>query len=423
MKLKFRRMSIIVGLGTVLGVILLLLSYRFAIGPQGKSVVLFSLSSVTAVGTENSQCIKCHQEKSPGVVNEYHDSKHSQRGVQCLECHRPIAGQEKMTKEHYNVQMVANPTPNNCAQCHEQETKEFSNSAHGAKGWYPTVGAGSFSKDELAKYHLFDQNGTPLNGGKPNVITNVIGEDATKASCQVCHGTGKKNDDGSFGDCTKCHLRHDFSVSQARKPETCAQCHLGPDHPQSEIYNESAHGAYYQANQDKFNMEAPPGTLTTKDFPAPTCATCHMSGLGEVKGTHDVGARLKWSLAPNIAVMRPDGDQKRQTMNSVCLNCHTQDFVNTQMTQAEEIIDHTNKNVQEGAAILTNLKNLGLLSGPAMSTPIEFTNFELWHHEGRRARFGAVMGGADYVNWHGIYEQEKALVEMKSEAVDMKNKH
>lgn len=84
MQSKFRRMSIIVGLGTVLGVILLLLSYRFAIGPQGKSVVLSSLSSVTAVGTENSQCIKCHQEKSPGVVNEYHDSKHSQRGFNVL---------------------------------------------------------------------------------------------------------------------------------------------------------------------------------------------------------------------------------------------------------------------------------------------------------------------------------------------------
>jgi len=423
MKSKFRRMSIFVGVGTLLGVILLLLSYRFAIGPRGFSVSIPSLSVATTVGTENAQCIKCHQEKSPGIINQYHDSKHAQRGVQCLDCHKPVEGQEKMAKEHYNVQMISSPSPNNCVKCHEQEVKEFSDSAHGAKGWYPVVGAGEFTKEELAKYHVLDEAGNPLNGGKPNVITSVIGQDATVASCEVCHGVGKKNEDGSFGDCTKCHLRHDFSISQARKPETCAQCHLGPDHPQSEIYNESAHGTYYQANKDKFNMEAPPGALTTKDFPAPTCATCHMSAFGDVKGTHNVGERLKWNLSPTLANVRTDGEQKRQTMETICLNCHAQGFIDTQMTQAEKIINLSNENVKKGQAIIGDLRNLGLLAGSPMSTPIEFVNFELWHHEGRRARFGAVMGGADYVNWHGIYEQQKALVEMKSEAEDMKNKH
>jgi hypothetical protein len=58
-------------------------------------------------------------------------------------------------------------------------------------------------------------------------------------------GVGRLNLDGSKGSCTSCHTRHRFSVAEARKPEACDQCHLGPDHPQIEIYEESKHGTIY----------------------------------------------------------------------------------------------------------------------------------------------------------------------------------
>jgi hypothetical protein len=35
---------------------------------------------------------------------------------------------------------------------------------------------------------------------------------------------------------------------------------------------------------------------------------------------------------------------------------------------------------------------------------IDYTWFELWHHEGRRARHGASMMAPDYTQWHGNYE-------------------
>jgi hypothetical protein len=41
------------------------------------------------------------------------------------------------------------------------------------------------------------------------------------------------------------------------------------------------------------------------------------------------------------------------------------------------------------------------------SNPIDFTWFELWHHEGRRARHGAAMNGPDWTHWHGTYELAK----------------
>jgi hypothetical protein len=408
------------GIGTAIVLGLLFITYQGVIQSKESRVSLPTLSAVSAVFGENKACVDCHEKKSPGIVKLHDDSKHAGRGVTCLDCHKPVAGQKAMTKIHYNVAIVAQATPKNCARCHDAEVKEFEKSNHAAKSWYAMEGAKDFTPAELAQNHLLDAKGQPLNEGKANPVYTLIGKDAAIASCKVCHSVGKKNLDGSFGDCTKCHLRHKFDVAQARKPETCAQCHLGPDHPQSEVYNESAHGAYYQANKEQFNMSAPAKTLTVKDFPAPTCATCHMSALGSVKGTHNVGERLRWNLTPQIAIVRVDGAKNRSTMNSVCLNCHAQPFVTGVMNAGDKTIGLTNENVVKGKAILTGLRDAKLLGTKSFAYPIDFTYFELWHHEGRRARSGAMMGGPDYVNWHGIYEQYKALVELEQQADAMR---
>ncbi len=45
------------------------------------------------------------------------------------------------------------------------------------------------------------------------------------------------------------------------------------------------------------------------------------------------------------------------------------------------------------------------MENPAgFSNDIEWSFWELWHHEGRRARHGASMMGPDYTWWHGIYD-------------------
>ena len=38
---------------------------------------------------------------------------------------------------------------------------------------------------------------------------------------------------------------------------------------------------------------------------------------------------------------------------------------------------------------------------------IDWTWFEIWHHEGRRARHGAAMMAPDYTHWHGTYDLAK----------------
>jgi hypothetical protein len=43
----------------------------------------------------------------------------------------------------------------------------------------------------------------------------------------------------------------------------------------------------------------------------------------------------------------------------------------------------------------------------AFSNKLDFIWFEIWHHEGRRARHGVSMMGPDYTHWHGTYEIAK----------------
>jgi hypothetical protein len=99
----------------------------------------------------------------------------------------------------------------------------------------------------------------------------VGGAAAVATGCRQCHGSnirvlkdgrldpetwpntgiGRINPDGSKGSCSACHTRHRFSKEQARRPDACGKCHLGPDHPQIEVYQESKHGVLYQAFRDK----------------------------------------------------------------------------------------------------------------------------------------------------------------------------
>ena len=107
-------------------------------------------------------------------------------------------------------------------------------------------------------------------------------------------GIGRINLDGSRGSCSACHSRHDFSPRRARQPENCGKCHLGPDHPQKEIYEESKHGVAYRDLKDKMNLNSHKWVLGKDYSAAPTCATCHMSGNTRNGGkiTHDPGKRI-----------------------------------------------------------------------------------------------------------------------------------
>ena len=91
---------------------------------------------------------------------------------------------------------------------------------------------------------LRDDEGVVLTSGSER--KPVIDPDSWPNS-----GMGRLNPDGSKGSCHACHSRHAFQASLSRQPENCGKCHMGPDHPQIEVYNESKHGIAYHANKDR----------------------------------------------------------------------------------------------------------------------------------------------------------------------------
>jgi len=432
-----------------------------------------------AVPESSAQCVDCHRQTTPGVVDHWLGSTHAEKGVGCVECHR-AQREDADAFEHYGALIATVTTPRDCARCHEQEEAEFRRSHHAAGGNILASLDNYLAETVEGMRGFFDPHSpTP---GRPEIL-RVDGMASAFLGCQQCHGSkvalqsvdggritvddlkpgpdgkptnldavarirrdangrpllhpatwpntgiGRINLDGSLGSCSACHSRHDFSPRRARQPENCGKCHLGPDHPQKEIYEESKHGVAYRDLRETMNLDAKDWVLGKDYSQAPTCATCHMSGhlRNGGKVTHDPGERISWTNRPPVSlVMDTDAghkvvteadpekrrrlivdtwQQKRTRMQQVCSHCHTPDYVNAFYAQYDDLVVlYNEKFAKPGLAIMKSLRDHGLLTAPEFDEEIEWTWFYLWHHEGRRARHGAAMMAPDYTHWHGMYE-------------------
>ena len=371
---------------------------------MGLLILLFAFLGATIPDKASiaGKCMTCHKEKSPGLYKQWFSSSHAAHNVTCLDCHQAKKG-EKDSYMHYDARIATLVTPKDCGACHEKEAEETQLSYHAKAGEILD------SKDAYLAH---------VAGGEPIAIVG----------CESCHGCkveidaksenrlsskswpnsgiGRINPDGSKGSCTACHTRHSFATSQARQPEACSKCHLGPDHPQKEIYEESKHGNAFYTNIGKMNLEADRWVVGVDYYHAPTCATCHMSATTTQKVTHDVGNRISWTLRPPISKHTDDWKIKRKNMENVCVTCHGQKFAEGHYYQFDALVKLYNDKFAKPSTELMNLvKKKGLLKNKAnFGNKLEWIYWEIWHHEGRRARHGAAMMGPDYAWWHGIYD-------------------
>jgi len=375
---------------------------------------------------ESKDCTACHKTEDPSLFQQWGESRHYQANVGCYECHAADTG-DVDAFEHFGQTIATIVSPTDCAKCHEREVREFAGSHHSKAGRI----LGSLD-NVLAE--VVEGNRGFITEGFPhgNAASAVTG-------CWQCHGSqikvleggkldpatwpntgiGRINPDGSEGSCSACHSRHTFSSAQAREPDNCGKCHMGPDHPQKEIYYESKHGIAYVANKDKLNMDRPKWIVGEDYHLAPTCATCHMSATKDQPVTHDVGMRISWNNRPPVSVRPEVSDakmglpgkdvpwqQRRENMKNVCLNCHNNQWVDNFYVQYDGLLDlYHEKFAKPGLALMAAAKPL--LKPVKFGNKIDFTWFEIWHHEGRRARHGASMMGPDYTHWHGMYEVAK----------------
>ena len=345
-------------------------------------------------------------------------SAHARKDINCLECHQPAGGQEG--QDHHGFVIAKHLTAANCRACHETVYQQYLRSRHAAPSWAAVYGAEGLSADQVA----FAEQFHPGSCKRPaNPLTALEGNAAVQSGCASCHSVGKPNADGTIGTCTACHTRHTASVEVARLPTTCGQCHMGPDHSQIEIYEESKHGVLFQAQRRLLNLTAPPDHLTTRDMFVPTCATCHMSGLNGMSMTHDPSERLSYNLFAEISEKRPNYARAQAAMQDLCRNCHTQPMIQRVYEGAEKVVAATNDKVQAAKNIMEGLRKDGVLTAKPFQTNVDFVYFDLWHYYGRTAKHGAFMGGADFVQWHGNYPLLRHTVELQTLADELRRIH
>ena len=369
------------------------------------------------------KCAECHSQSQHSVVHEYELSLHARNGINCLDCHQPAPQQEKT--EHHGFTISKALTAGNCRSCHEPVYQQFVRSRHAAPSWAAVYGEkGSTAHPLSAEQVALSEEFHPGSCKRPpNALVSLEGASAVTSGCASCHSVGRPNSDGTIGTCTACHTRHTSSVEIARLPNTCGQCHLGPDHSQMEIYTESKHGVMFQAQRSLLNLSVDPKKLTTRDMFVPTCATCHMSGLNGMNVTHDPSERLSYNLFAEVTDKRPNYSRAQAAMKQLCGNCHTQPLVDRVYKEAEAVVANTNAKVLAAKAIVDGLRKDGLLTEKKFEKPIDFNYFDLWHYYGRTAKHGAFMGGADFVQWHGNYPILKHTAELQAMADELRREH
>jgi len=300
---------------------------------------------------------------------------------------------------------------------------------------------------------------------QPSIMTEGM------KGCGGCHKVGikteaeikdlKKTSPG-FGtaSCDVCHTRHTFSVVEAKQPQACETCHMGFDHPQWEMYSSSKHGVRYLLKQNK---------VLPENTAAPTCQTCHMQ-----KGNHEVrtawgflGVRLpmpedilwkedRTAILQALGVLDPTGkpagrlsvvkgaqvarltqedwQKERDKMVSTCNQCHSVNFVKSELEKGDRMIKEADHLMAEAIRIVANLYKDGVIPKPKnydyafpdlltfhdAPTGIEQKLFVMFLEHRNRSFQGTFHASPDYALWYGWSEMQRDLTEIKAMAADLR---
>ncbi len=401
--------------------------------------------------------------------------------VGCAECHMLRSKDHADTFEHngYDIHIVV--SPGDCRTCHSVEAEQYTQNimAHAYRnladnkvfndlehtilggiqrqdGKMITQPANAATKAEACYYC----HGTKLTvTGAETRNTDLAGElQFPKIEGWPNQGVGRVNLDGTLGSCAACHARHQFSIEMARKPYTCKECHVGPDVPVFKVYEASKHGNIFSSHGAEWEFNAVPWTIG-KDFSAPTCAACHVSLVVNTDGdvvaqrSHRMNDRLPWRIfgliyahphpiqadttvirnqngqplptdldggfASKFLIIPEQMDERRRTLQAVCLSCHGTSWVNGQWARFENTIHETNAKTLAATRILQQIWKAGLASGFGQNASpfdeaIERRWADTWLIYANTIRFASAMGcGGDYgVFAEGRYQLNKAVMDL-----------
>jgi hypothetical protein len=406
-----------------------------AIGPAGSPVL-------PAEADQERDCLGCHTEGTPNIVQDWQLSRHAASGVECATCHM---GDYTSVHEGEGNSL---PTPRVCGQCHPDRVEQFSAGKH-ALAWS--------AMKAMPSTHMLP---VELSEGMKG--------------CGGCHKIGLKSEEEIAGlradghgygvaSCDACHTRHLFSAAEASQPEACQTCHMGFDHPQWEMYSSSKHGVRHGLKRD--------GVLP-ESAAAPTCQTCHMQDRDhEVRTPWGfLAVRLPLSEDPQwqadqvtilqaLGVLDPEGnptprldtvrdadlarltqedfDRERDRLLQACSQCHSPSFARGELAKGDEMIRKIDHLLAEAIREIVDLYSEGVLEKPDYyanpfpdllyfqdaSTVIEQRLFEMHLKHRMRAFQGVFHANPDYALWYGWSEMVRDLTEIVEMADEMRRNH
>jgi hydroxylamine dehydrogenase len=477
-------------------------------------IVLFFNGTILSapLSLQTQTCISCHTIVTPGIVQDWLTSRHSKTApaealkkpplerrisaeklpdrlseyaIGCYECHSMNPEIHKDNFEHFGFSINVIVTPNDCKTCHPVEAKQFKGSkkSYALKNLMEnpvyktlvstvtgvrTIDKGKMTASKPSESTLHETclgcHGTKVELKGTKSVMTKIGEitvpDLTNWPSQ---GVGRENPDGSSGACSACHARHGFSIEVARKPYTCAQCHLEPDVPAWNVYHESKHGGILFSKYREWSFNSVPWVVG-KDFMAPSCATCHNSLLVSPSGdvvverTHDFGSRLWVRIfglinshpqpksgdttiiknknglplpttflgepASEYLIDKAEQEKRLATMKNLCNSCHSTDWVNGHFSKLESTIRETDEMILAATKLMVSAWEKGIQD---KSNPFDEAIEQMWVRQwlfySNSIRYASAMTGApDYTAFkNGWWYLNENLQHMK-DLIELKKK-
>ncbi len=413
-------------------------------------------SDLPSGNLDPTTCAECHRELHATVVRQFESSAMGRPGTQnprveqrptmtCADCHGT---------DHDRIMASQGRVPETtCAGCHAQIYQEHVLDAGHSYG----PGPGDLGIN-------WERNiGVPNYAQMPRKVMEM--------GCDPCHAQAGATDARYWSDeqqryidtsslpyrngCIACHTRHSFSLEEARKPEACFTCHMGPDHPNYEAYMSSKHGSLYAARGHEWDWSRP---LAEADWGAPTCAYCHMLYVDSITGrrysSHNMTRKIIWGMGVQAAagelddlVALPENQARRNEMIRVCITCHSEDKARSYLRSADAHKLAGDALVLEAQAILAGLyedglievshgqRAAGLLPGPRYSaielpggmaqhsptslyynvSPIEREYFDMFFFSALKSYKGAFHMSPDYAWWYGYADVLGHLARLRDE--------
>ncbi|ALC16757.1 putative periplasmic multiheme cytochrome c [Desulfuromonas soudanensis] len=354
-------------------------------------------------------CLECHREKTPGAVRIWEKSAHARAGIGCSACHGNDHGRIDAGKASVDMEI--------CGTCHEAALKEHRGSRHGMglhSGWGCTRNLPQRDKSECRFCH---QEGStrPVTQVECSRFLKQSSEMA-ELGCNRCHQVESS--------CASCHSSHATDLAIVRDPGVCAKCHMGPDHPQWEMWQTSVHG-----------------TLRASAGPemGPSCQDCHMA-----KGSHDVSVGL--TMTPGGALY-PEAEipGRRAAMLSICTECHSERFATDDLAAADAVRIQSQALVKKAEAIIWDLADRGLLDPMPTERPphplrgevlvtdsqmlyeetshIERLFFKMKKYDLAKTVKGAYHQNPAYTHWYGNAELKMDLIDIEAEATRLRERN